>query len=147
MGEHKLDITDRYIRARQVEPDMFLPNSFKTIRLAPGVKAIIGRKKGETKTSIQSVLFDKKRFTPEKAKVWLDRNSSNFSSAVDLEEQKTSLFAMDLEDHMEGHLPPLTEKQIERLLELAGPADSAEDEEDSEHTPMGVFSSKFVKRV
>ena len=43
---------------------------------------------------------------------------------MNLEQQKVALFSEDpLTQHMDCHLPPLSPKQIEKLLELAGPAD------------------------
>lgn len=118
------DITDQYIRARQHEPTEFDSKSFKTIRLTSGIKAIVGKKQGETSTTVQSVIFDKKKFTPEKAKSWLDSHGTKFSDAMNLEQQKVALFSEDpLTQHMDCHLPPLSPKQIEKLLELAGPAD------------------------
>jgi len=41
----KFEVTEKFLRARQVEPDEFEKGSFKTIRLSSGVKAIVGRKK------------------------------------------------------------------------------------------------------
>jgi ABC-type transport system involved in cytochrome bd biosynthesis fused ATPase/permease subunit len=141
-----LDITDNKIRARQHEPSEYEKGSFRTIRLTGGIKAIVGRKKGEKSTSIQSILFDKKKFTEEQANSWLQRHNEKFADAMALEEQKMSLFSTDLADHMIGHLPPLSEKQIERLLELAGPAeDDVEDSEDS--TPEVEPMSRFVKKI
>ena len=143
-----LDITDLYIRARQVDPNAFEQKTFKTIRLAPGIKAIIGRKPGEKTTSVQSVLFDKTRFTPKQAKEWLDKHNSKFSDALNLEDEKTSLFESSIEDnfnqHLAGHLPPLTPTQIQKLVELVGIPDDGEDIVPSEAS-FGV--SRFVKKV
>lgn len=138
------DITENKIRARQIDPDRFEKGSFKTIRLASGVKAIVGRLKGEESTTIQSILFDKNRFDEEKADAWLKRNQSKFSDAVVMEEEKVKMFDMDMEEHLDGHLPPLTRNQIMRLLELAGPAD---DEEDMAHHDEEKYVSNFVKRL
>lgn len=145
-----LDITEGKVRARQVDPEEFDPNGlgkgqrFKTIRLASGVKAIVGVKKGESGSSIQSILFDKDRFTPEQAKMWLKKNSSKFTDAVRLENEKVSLFEeQTLQEHLEGHLPPLTESQIMRLLELVGPPEM----EDGESVEEEEYTSRFVKRI
>lgn len=144
-----LDITDKLIRARQKEPDMFEPGSFRTIRLAPGVKAIIGRLKGEKSTTTQSILFDKAQYTPEQAKAWLKRNNSKFSDAIAMEEEKVAMFELTLQDHLGGHLPPLSERQIFRLLEVAGPADDEEDDDEEDDMPHDEeeYVSNFVKRI
>jgi hypothetical protein len=141
------DVTDAYIRARQVSPDEFDKKTLRTIRMAPGVKAIVGLKKGEKGTSVQSVLFDKKRFTEDKASSWLKNHSEKFSDAIALEERKTNLFSAGFEEHLEGHLPPLSQAQINRLLDLIG--DDEEDEDDgSEYKELSAeFTSKFLKRL
>lgn len=138
-----LDITDKYIRARQVEPNEFDTNTFRTIRLASGIKAIIGKKKGEKSTSIQSILFDKKKYTPESSKAWLAKHKEKFTAAVRLEEQKTDLFAdefePDFQNHLVGHLPPLTEAQISRLLELIDESDEDDEEPEEEEMKYNKF--------
>lgn len=87
------DITNLYIRARQKEPTEFEKDAFRTIRFAPGIKAIVGRLKGETTTTVQSILFDKKKYTEEQAKEWLVKHKEKFSQAMDFENQKIGLFA------------------------------------------------------
>lgn len=139
-----LDVTATKIRARQHEPSDFEKGTFRTIRLTGGIKAIVGVRKGEKNTSIQSILFDKKKFTPEQAQSWLDRHKEKFSDAVMLEEKKYTLFSNTLEDHMMGHLPPLSEKQIQKLLELAGESD---DEEDAEMEDEPEVMARFVKSI
>ena len=144
--ENDFDITDNYLRARQHDPIDFEPDTFKTIRLSEGVKAIIGRLKGETATTVQSVLFDKKRFDENTGTTWLRRNMMKFTEAVELENKKASLFdgedTMSFETHLEGHLPALTEAQIHRLLELAGP-----EEHDDVQEIDDAMLSKYFRRV
>lgn len=139
MVKDGFDITEKKIRARQVDPDKFEKDSLRTIRLAPGVQAIVGRIEGEKNTTIQSILFDKDRYSESQAKEWLGRNQSKFSDALSMEEQKISLFSPTLEEHVVGHLPPLTETQIARLMEVAGPAE--------EEMSNQEVTSKFVKRI
>jgi len=64
------------IRARQADPSDFDQKSFRTIVLdkAKGVKAVIGKRKGEKNTSTQSILFPKENFTVAQAKKWLKDN-------------------------------------------------------------------------
>lgn len=153
-----LDITDNLIRVRQVEPSEFDKKTLRTIRITSGIKAITGRKTGETSTTIQSLLFDKKKFTPEKVKSWLAKHKEKFSQAITLEEQKASLFQDDplimLEEHTSGHLPRLSPKQVAKLMELAGEADDEDDDDDDdvpdmEEDSMMKFNdiNKYVKVV
>ena len=109
------DITNLYIRARQREPTEFEKDTFRTIRFAPGIKAIVGRLKGETSTTVQSILFDKKKYTEEQAKEWLVKHKEKFSQAMDFESQKIGLFA-------DGSSPlamdVLTAEEMQTLMEL-----------------------------
>lgn len=67
--------TDEYIRYRVKNPDRFQEGSFRTITIKkdkPRVKAVIGRLKGETETTLQSLLFPKEDdWTIPKAREWV----------------------------------------------------------------------------
>jgi len=68
------DETHNYIRRRVHEPDTFQPYSFRTIWLSQdeGIRAVVGKPKGEDKLMIQSIMFAKKNdWTLEKARKWL----------------------------------------------------------------------------
>lgn len=127
-----LDITENKIRARQHEPSLYDRKSFRTIRLTSGVKAIVGVKKGEKGTSIQSILFDKKKYSEDQAKNWLDKHKEKFSDVLTLEQQKTSLFTSSPVDYLNEVLSTMTDAQLERLasrlVELAGTADDEEED-------------------
>jgi hypothetical protein len=146
MVNTKLDITDSLLRARQEDPAQFEKGSLRTINMSPGIKAIVGVKLGEKSTSVQSVLFDKKRYDETSAKSWLISHGSKFSDALELENQKYSLFSNSFDEHLKGHLPSLSLRQINRLMELAGPADDvdSEDDEESEDEDM---TSRFARIV
>ena len=124
MTEQKFDITDRFLRARQEDPELFNEDSFKTVRIATGVQAIIGRLKGSENTSIQSILFDRNEFDEEKAQQWLNKHKTKMNRALEIEQEKADLFSETSEDvfyeHLEGHLPPLSKNQISRLLDMLG---------------------------
>jgi HK97 family phage prohead protease len=68
-----IDITDQYIRIRVAQPGSFEENSFRITWISrdDGIKAVIGRKKGEQATSVQSFLFLKDKWTVERAKKWV----------------------------------------------------------------------------
>ncbi|MEM3875398.1 MAG: hypothetical protein QXU45_09745 [Candidatus Bathyarchaeia archaeon] len=69
--------TDQYIRSGHRDPEDFEQNSFRTITLSEdeGIKAVIGKLKGENKTTVQSYLFDKaKSWNVEKAKAWFEKH-------------------------------------------------------------------------
>ena len=68
-----VDITDQFIRIRVAQPGSFEENSFRITWIAKdqGIKAVIGRKKGEEGTSVQSFLFIKDKWTAQEAKKWV----------------------------------------------------------------------------
>jgi len=76
--------TENYIRLRQEDPKDFDKNTFKTITLSEsqGIKAIVGKKKGKTSLTIQSYLFDKKKWTVEKAQEWVKKHRASIEEVV-----------------------------------------------------------------
>lgn len=74
-------ITDNYIRLRQKDPKIFQKNYFRTIKISEkkGIKAIVGRLKGEENTTVQSYLFDKKKWKVSEAQKWVKENTNESS--------------------------------------------------------------------
>ena len=72
----KPEITENYIRIRQRDPSDFKKESFRIITLSQsrGIKAIIGRLKGQTTTTVQSYLFDKKKWDTKRAQLWVKKH-------------------------------------------------------------------------
>jgi len=70
--------------ARQKSPSLFEPSSFRTstANFPKGITAIIGRLKGKSKTTIQSLRFDRKLWSPAEARKWLKDNGFNTSLEV-----------------------------------------------------------------
>lgn len=69
--------TGGYIRSGHRSPEEFQPDSLRTIVLSEeeGVKAVVGKPKGEDVMEIQSYLFDRsKGWTLEKAKAWFEKH-------------------------------------------------------------------------
>lgn len=66
------EVTADYIRSGHRSPKEFQEGSLRTITLseAEGIKAVIGKPKGQDTTEVQSYLFDKDKWTLEKAKAW-----------------------------------------------------------------------------
>jgi HK97 family phage prohead protease len=60
---------------RIVNPDRFQAGSFRRKNIATGIDIIIGRLKGETKTTTQAYRFKKNNFTFAEAKKWLRDNN------------------------------------------------------------------------
>lgn len=79
-----VDVTDQYIRIRQRDPDDFEEDSFRTITLSEqdGIRAVIGRLKGQDSTTVQSYLFDKDKWTTEEAEKWVREHKERKSIAV-----------------------------------------------------------------
>lgn len=99
--------TEEFIRSGHRDPDEFEPDSLRTIWISEkeGIKAVIGKAKGETTTQIVSYLFLKEKgWNLEKAKAWFHEH-----------EQKTS--------HEQLYcLTPILEKIIDKPLRIRGVA-------------------------
>jgi len=71
--------TENEIRERIKDPGLFQPDSFRSKEIAPGIRLIIGKLKGEDKTTAQSIRFDKNKFTLEQAKAWMEKHRKDFA--------------------------------------------------------------------
>ena len=80
-----VDVTDKYVRIRVRDPDDFQEGSFRTITLSAkqGIRAVIGRLKGEDTTEVQSYLFDKEKWNEKRAKAWVAMHEKEEQKAVD----------------------------------------------------------------
>nr|BDD45337.1 hypothetical protein 13 [Elusimicrobiota bacterium] len=100
------DITEKYIRIRIKDPDLFIKDSFRTIDISEsdGIKAIIGKLKTNPngRTVIQSYLFDKERWDTEEAQRWVEehgKSGDNYfgkNEIVDLSDDKEELSKMEI---------------------------------------------------
>ena len=88
----KPEITKNYIRIRQRDPDDFQKESFRIIVLSQfrGIKAVIGRLKEQTKTTVQSYLFDKKNWDTKRAQLWIKKHKG----AIDTD-MKAGIISLD----------------------------------------------------
>jgi cation transport regulator ChaB/uncharacterized Zn finger protein (UPF0148 family) len=79
------DITETYIRLRQKGPNDFDKETFRTISLSTsrGIKAIIGRLKGKTTTTVQSYLFDKTKWNVKDAQTWVKKHQGSINEGSD----------------------------------------------------------------
>lgn len=61
--------------ARQKSPDLFVADSFRSVSsgFPPGLRAIMGKLKSDPNGPmvIQTLRFDRRRWTPERARKWL----------------------------------------------------------------------------
>jgi len=84
--------TVNYIRREQINPNKFEPNvmkdnhSFSTIWLdkKEGIKVIIGKLKDDSKTSVQSYLFEVKKWKTKEADKWLKLHKEKVNSKIEL---------------------------------------------------------------
>lgn len=69
------DVTENTIRIRIKDPGAFQEGTFRTVNIGDkgnGISATMGRLKGETTMTIQSYIFDKKKWDVERARKWVD---------------------------------------------------------------------------
>jgi HK97 family phage prohead protease len=78
------DVTENYIRIRVRNPGDFQEGSFRTVDIstAKGIKAVMGKIKGESSMTVQSYLFDKDKWSVEEARAWVEEHKPK--SAADL---------------------------------------------------------------
>lgn len=78
----RVDVTEDNIRLRVREPGNFQEDSFRIIDIDAerGIKAVIGRLKGQQTTTTQAYLFAReKKWTEEKARKWLEDQAKSRS--------------------------------------------------------------------
>jgi len=70
------------IRVRVEEPESFDQDSFRriTISKSQGIDAIIGKKIGSDKTTVQAFRFDKQKWTEASAKTWVEDHGYTIKS-------------------------------------------------------------------
>ncbi len=95
-----IDVTEKYIRIRQKNPDDFVDNSFRIIDISQdkGIKAVIAKLKSdpEGSTIIQSYLFEKDKWSLEEAKKWVSDHKEK-KSDQSLIEHRSFDFSFDVE--------------------------------------------------
>jgi HK97 family phage prohead protease len=75
-----VDEGENTIRIRVKSTSAFEEGSFKTVTIgkkSAGIKAVMGRLKGEKTTTVQSYLFDKSKWTTSEAKKWVKEHGTS----------------------------------------------------------------------
>ncbi len=102
-----IDVTDNYVRIRQRDPGDFQKNTLRTITFdkARGIKAVVGRLKGKTTTTVQTLLLPTDKFTKAQAIKWARSHDFKASEEAEMEttialqeEKWTRAFINDLDD-------------------------------------------------
>ncbi|MGQ9686268.1 MAG: hypothetical protein ACUVT2_08195, partial [Thiobacillaceae bacterium] len=118
--------TENEIRHRVRDPNDFEPDSFRTIALQPDrprVFAIVGRLKGETKTTIQALRFPKEDgWTVAKAQQWVKQHFDKNKSAHQASSSTAEM------THLDGEPQRVTlrRERLEAQFEALAPADREE---------------------
>lgn len=88
------ETTEENIRSGHGNPDNFDPDSFRTIDITTGIKAVIGCPKGNYEngkckvgTEVQSYLFDKAKFTMKEAKAWFKEHEGGKKEEEKMDEK------------------------------------------------------------
>lgn len=105
--------TENQIRHSVKDPGDFEDGSFRTITLqgVEGIQAIMGRLKGESKIVIQSLRFDKAKWTMAEAKAWAKEH--NFSREVEMEQELREILALDQDADVLDAVKALKESKAE----------------------------------
>jgi hypothetical protein len=123
--------------ARQLEPDDFESDGmgkgiqFKTIKIADGITAIVGKLKKPPKdsnadsTHIQTYRFDKDKFTEAEAKAWLKKHNlkiKKFEKAVGTKNEQLLNEGDDMPDTEKNELYVKIPNSFEEMREKLGEA-------------------------
>lgn len=108
-----IDVTNNSVRARIRNPSDFQPGSFRTITIDAknGIKAVIGKPRGRSGTTIQSLIFPKEKFTTQQVKDWLRKH--NMKTEETLEAVWTTKYVNDLPDSAFLYIEPGGRKDAE----------------------------------
>ena len=100
-----------YIHSGHRRPEEFQEGSLRTITFSEeeGIKAVIGKPKGKDTTEVQSYLFDKDKWSLEKAKAWFEEHRES-----------------KVKEHVSAILPfKVLEKIVDKPLRIRGIAMTA----------------------
>jgi hypothetical protein len=145
------ETTEENIRSGHGDKGSFDPDSFRTIDITDGIKAVVGCPKGsyvEGKCKVgmetQSFLFDKTKFDMEKAKAWFEKHHGDSADGlkafydcpvcrrmdeIGYLEVGTRLFKQygaDVLEVIEGHPIPVPEPEKKPKTETDGKDDTAQ---------------------
>ncbi|MBT0159053.1 hypothetical protein G4O51_03615 [Candidatus Bathyarchaeota archaeon A05DMB-2] len=126
--------TEQYIRSGHRNPEDFEQDSLRTISISDeeGIKAVVGKLKGEDTTTVQSYLFSKEKgWTLDKAKAWFEQHREGL-----------------VKEHVSAILPfQVLEKIVDKPLRIRGVAmTSGVSRNFNIYTPeeLQAFASKLV---
>jgi len=148
-----VDVTADYIRIRQKDPELFIEDSFRTVELskAKGIKAVMGKlqKAPEGKVGsmvIQSYLFDKEKWTTEKAKAWVEEHAKDGMSAFGAEsvEEVRDAKLFEAGDYTDTHGIEITEDDLDALI-AEFPAEGVPIKLEHTSTPIDKVLGAVVK--
>ena len=107
-----VETTEKYVRVRVRAPGLFEEGSFRTITISAdeGIRAVIGKLKGETTTTVQTYLFDNEKWDEERAKKWVKEHKKDWEGAIDVKTDDA-----------------LLEEWLRRVAALEAKADNAPD--------------------
>lgn len=123
------EVTEKYVRIRIRDPDLFVEGSFRTIVLSAeeGIHAIVGKLKSDPKgsTVIQNYMFElTKDWTMEKAKTWVKEHKDSAAEEMTEEELRAKIEALEkqrqtLVEKLYPRAPEVPEEEARKLrLEL-----------------------------
>jgi len=72
-----IEVNENTVRVRVADPGDFQDSSFRTIEIDAerGIKAVVGKRRGESSMSVQTYLFDRSRgWTAASATAWVERH-------------------------------------------------------------------------
>lgn len=133
-----VETTANFHRFRITSPGQY--KKFAVRKMAPGVEAVMGVD-GEGKTHVQSMLFDKEKFTASDSKKWLTDHDMKMIGESDLGLSVASGWVLeqrlDLAEMMSPRMSTST-MQDEELLDVRGRMCEARRKLQDEHAAMAM---------
>ena len=134
------DETEESYRYRVRPTTGFEDGSFRTIEFQkkPKISAVIGRLKGETTTTLQSLIFSKDDWEKQEALDWIEDHKDELKSKS-FEEEKDEEDEKEVSESVKKALKEMA-AQLETLAkQVANKQDKEEDEKEDEKQEKGKF--------
>lgn len=114
-----VETTENYVRVRVRDVGDFQEGSLRTITISKdkGIKAVIGRLKGETTTTVQAYLFDKDKWSEAEAEAWVrEHKEKGMMEICKIDEEKQIVygcFLVPMKEDLQGDI--ISEEDVEKV--------------------------------
>lgn len=129
--------------ARIINPEKFEEDTFRSIKIFPGIRIIMGKLKGQNTMTTQTYRFDAEKFTTKQAKEWLKShkvNNISFEEAINKMEKANKLIEEKVLNYLKKNPAPKDETQFHKFAETVAKEHGIAEE--AAYKIIGDFISK-----